>query len=400
MTQRQYRIGLVINPWAGLGGSVALKGSDGAATVAEALALGAKPQAGKRVAEALSLLTDYAAQLHFVTAAGSMGAQVCDQLGFHHTSVYTPSDLSNDPMTTAADTQAAVTAICDQGVDLLLFAGGDGTARDVCSVYPAEQPVLGIPAGVKIHSGVYAISPKAAGRVVELLVTGQLASLLTADVMDIDEAAFRQGTVRAKRYGEMRVPAELRYVQAVKMGGREADELVLADIAADIIERMDERMEERMDERMDDSSGADAEPLWIMGSGSTVAAIMEELHLPNTLLGVDVVQAGRVIAADVTATELAELAGQHQNVNLVVTLIGGQGHIFGRGNQQLSPQVIRQVTKDRLYVVATKQKLRELAGRPLLVDTGDAKLDDELAGFIRVITGYHDEVMLTIAAVN
>lgn len=377
MSKPQFCIGLIINPLAGLGGSVALKGSDGADTAARALALGAKPKAAERVGLALSLLQAHAEQLHFITGAGALGAQVLDSLGFHYQVVYQGSNP-----TTAQDTQQLAQVIAkDEQIDLLLFAGGDGTARDICAVYPDNRPVLGIPAGVKIHSGVYAISPTAAGKVVEQLLNGQLTSVTQADVMDIDEEAFRQGTVRARRYGEMLVPAELRYVQAVKMGGKESDELVLADISADVIEAMDD------------------DALYIMGSGSTVAAVMDELKLPNTLLGVDLIQAGQVLANDVTAAELEGYLQKHQGpVQLVVTVIGGQGHIFGRGNQQLSPAVIRLVGKDNIRVIASKTKLEALGQRPLLVDTGDAELDTELSGLIRVTTGYHDEVFVRVEA--
>jgi len=380
--QTSYRIGLIINPLAGVGGSVGLKGSDGAETVAKALALGAEAKAPQRVAAALELLKPYQAQLTFVTCAGAMGAAVCEQLGFQTDVVYQPQQTQ----TQASDTQAAAQEMLAQQVDLLVFAGGDGTARDIASVYPDDQPVLGIPAGVKIHSGVYAISPKAAGRVLELLVTNQLTTVLHADVMDIDESLFRQGEVRAKRYGELLVPEALRYIQAVKMGGKESDAMVLDDIAADIVERMEDE--------------AHQDALWIMGSGSTVAAVMEHLQLPNTLLGVDVVYQGEVLASDVTATQLTELLQSYEQARLVITLIGGQGHILGRGNQQLSPEVIKALGKANILVVATKTKLQALQGKPLLVDTGDSVLDQELAGFITVVTGYHDQVMMSIAAVD
>lgn len=374
------RVGLVVNPLAGLGGSVALKGSDGADTAARALALGATAKAPLRVAQALQVLQPYQAQLQFVTGAGALGADVLEAQGFSYEICY----QAQQQPSTAADTRALAQCIAaEHAVDLLLFAGGDGTARDICAVYPNDQPVLGIPAGVKIHSGVYAISPTAAGKVLEQMLTGQLTTVTQADVMDIDEDAFRQGTVRARRYGEMLVPAELRYVQAVKMGGKESDELVLADIAADVIESMDD------------------DTLYVMGSGSTVAAIMEELGLANTLLGVDVVAQHQLVASDVTATELERLiAAHHGPVKLVITVIGGQGHIFGRGNQQLSPEVIRRIGKANIHVVASKAKLQALGQRPLLVDTGEPELDAELAGIMRVTTGYHDEVFVRVGEVT
>ncbi|MFB0998958.1 MAG: NAD(+)/NADH kinase, partial [Colwellia sp.] len=268
-------------------------------------------------------------------------------------------------------------------VDLILFAGGDGTARNVCKMVGDKFPVLGIPAGCKIHSGVYAVTPKAAGRVVEMMITNQLVTLTEADVMDIDESLFRDGIVKAKRYGEMQIPAELRYVQAVKSGGKELDELVLQDIAAHVINEMDEE-------------------LFVIGSGSTTAFLMEELALDNTLLGVDLVQEQSLLANDVTEPQLwqaIELAKKDKKlVKLVITLIGGQGHIFGRGNQQLSPRVIRAIGKENLFIIATKAKLTALSSRPLITDTGDSELDLELSGYLPVITGYNDQVLYPVAS--
>ncbi|MCE9686837.1 MULTISPECIES: ATP-NAD kinase family protein [Shewanella] len=368
MTVR-FRLGLLINPLAGLGGSVGLKGSDGVA--ADALALGASPKAPLRMAQALEMVRDYSAELEIVTASGDMGETVARELGFKVRVVY-----QSPEHTQADDTQALVRALAAEPLDLLLFAGGDGTARDVYAVVDEHLPVLGVPAGVKIHSGVYGITPKAAGLVVKMLLDGELVSLMQADVMDIDEVAFRQGNVRAKRYGEMLVPAEPRYVQAVKMGGKEVDEMVLADIAADVIEQMNDEY-------------------YIMGSGSTVAAVMQELGIDNTLLGVDVIQNQQLIGADLTADALLELT-EHQATKLVITLIGGQGHILGRGNQQLSPALIRRIGRDNIIILATKSKLKALEGRPLIVDSGDPELDSELGGYYKIVTGYHDYVMYQV----
>lgn len=372
-----FRLGLVVNPLAGLGGSVALKGSDGAETAALAQQLGAEAKAPQRAAYALQELRDVADQLTIYTGSAGLGAQSCELAGLSCEVVY-----QHDAISTAADTQALVQCLCDQHqVDLVLFAGGDGTARDVYAVVAEDQPVLGVPAGVKIHSGVYAVSPRAAGKVVAQLVRGELATVTHADVMDIDEVAFRQGTVRAKRYGEMLVPEELRFVQAVKMGGRESDEMVLADIAADVVERMEDDV------------------LYIMGSGSTVAAVMDELGLPNTLLGVDVVKNGELVAADVTARQLEQwVIDEAQAAHLIVTVIGGQGHIFGRGNQQLSSRLLAHLGKQNIHVIATKRKLQHLNGKPLLVDSGDPAVDDSLCGLMRVTTGYHDEVFVQVDA--
>ncbi len=371
-------VGLVVNPYAGIGGAIALKGSDGADIREKALKAGAERKAMQRAEAALKILQNYQKQLDFVTCGGEMGENVLKSLGFSYQTVFNP----NAQETSSDDTKQAVKAIIDKNVDILLFAGGDGTARDVYSVVPENQLVLGIPAGVKIHSGVYAISPTAAGRVIEKILKGELSSIHESDVMDIDESAFREGIVKARRYGEMSVPAELEYVQAVKMGGKESDELVLDDIAAEVIERVDDE-------------------LLVMGSGSTVAAIMDDMGIENTLLGVDLVQDDALIKSDITEKELFEAVSKSVgSVKLIITLIGGQGHLFGRGNQQLSPRVIRAIGKDNIWVVATKAKLKSLNNQPLRVDTGDCELDNELSGTIRVITGYHDEVLMPVAAVS
>ncbi|WP_418608637.1 ATP-NAD kinase family protein [Pseudoalteromonas sp. US3C1013] len=368
----QFKLGLIVNPVAGLGGTVALKGSDGEDTAAKAIALGAEPKSNSRTKAALEVLVPHQSNITIYTVNDEMGEQTAKALGFNTQVVY----QSNSP-TTSDDTEAAARLLQQQGVDLILFAGGDGTARNICHAVEDSVPVLGIPAGCKIHSGVYAITPKAAGRVVEMLVKGELVTLSDADVMDIDEVAFRQGTVKAKRYGEMQVPSEVRYVQAVKNGGKETDELVLADIAAYVVSEMD------------------ADTLYVMGSGSTVGAVMEEMGLENTLLGVDLVEDQALVGQDLTAQQLLELTKERET-KLVITLIGGQGHIFGRGNQQLSPALIKAIGRDNIIVVATKTKLQALNGRPLICDTGDSKLDDELSGYIRVTSGFNDHIMYAV----
>ena len=371
-----FKLGLIVNPVAGLGGTVALKGSDGAHTAAKAIELGAEPKANSRTKAALEVLLPYKERLTIYTVNGDMGEQTAKALGFNVEVVYNTSAI-----TTPDDTEQAAKILKNSGVDLVLFAGGDGTARNICHAIEDTIPVLGIPAGCKIHSGVYAITPKAAGRVVEMLVKGELVTLADADVMDIDEDAFRQGTVKAKRYGEMQTPSEVRYMQAVKNGGKETDELVLADIAAHVVSQMDE------------------DTFYIMGSGSTVEAIMEEMGLENTLLGVDLIKDQTLVAQDLTAKQLLELT-HDQSTKLVITLIGGQGHIFGRGNQQLSPVLIRAIGKENIIVVATKTKLLALNGRPLICDTGDGELDDELTGYIKVTTGFNDHIMYAVGHQN
>ncbi|GLP96583.1 ATP-NAD kinase family protein [Paraferrimonas sedimenticola] len=368
----KFRLGIIVNPLAGLGGSVALKGSDGVAE--QALALGAKPMAPTRMKAALEKVLPYAKNIEWATGEGALGGELLSELAIDFESVY----YSDTQSTSAQDTQALAKALSQWGADLILFAGGDGTARDMYQALSEKQAALGVPAGVKIHSGVYGVSPTAAGAVVAKMARGEMVSLMEADVMDIDEVAFRQGTVRARRYGELHVPAELKYVQAVKMGGVEVDELVLADIAAEAVESMD------------------PDTTYFIGSGSTTAAVMDELGLENTLLGVDAVRDGQLIGSDLTASQLLALTEQGP-CKLFVTLIGGQGHVLGRGNQQLSPQLIRTLGRNNIQILATKTKLNALADRPLLVDSGDPQLDRELSGYCKIITGYRDYVMYPLA---
>jgi len=368
-----FKLGLIINPFAGIGGRVGLKGSDGEKIRDRALALGGKKLAQKKTAIALEILKPLADKLKVFTVSGEMGQDLCQAQGFESHVILNCASPS-----TEKDTIDAVKALEAEKVDLILFAGGDGTARNIYQACQQDTLVLGIPAGVKIHSGVYAISPKAAGLLVKDLVEGKILSLLSADVVDIDEQAFRAGRVSARKYGDLSVPAALEYVQAVKNGGQEVEALVLDDIAADIVESMDDDV------------------YYVIGSGSTCAAIMQLLGLPNTLLGSDIVINGQLFKTDAVERDFLELLNADKPLKFVITVIGGQGHILGRGNQQLSPSVIRQAGWDNFQVVASKGKLKTLDGRPLLVDTGDTALDEALSGRIKVITGYHDSVLYPV----
>ena len=372
---KRFKLGLVINPYAGIGGAVALKGSDGADVRAQALAMGVEPLANHKTGIALAELIELQSDIEIYTASGQMGEACASAMGFNTHVVYTHPNAQTE----ATDTQAAISALLKHDVNCILFAGGDGTARNICDVVPTHIPVLGIPAGCKIHSGVYAITPRAAGCVIADMVQGKLVSVQEAEVRDIDEAAFRTGTVIAKHFGELTVPAQLQYVQAVKMGGKESDELVLMDLAAHLHELQDEY----------------ADHAWVMGSGSTVDFVMGEWGQSNTLLGVDVILPDQRVVNDIAARDLYAIT-QQQPCKLVITLIGGQGHILGRGNQQLSPDVIRAIGKENILIVATKNKLQQLNGQPLICDTGDAQLDSSFDGFIEVITGYNDKVLYPI----
>jgi len=374
------KLGLVINPMAGIGGAVGLKGSDGREIVEQALEKGAHPHAQERALAALSRFKDCAPEMIY-TAAGAMGHDVLTNAGIKTQVVYSPASR----ITTANDTQNAVIALCENSIDLLMFAGGDGTARDVLNALrqcgaDEKLTVIGIPAGCKIHSAVYAVTPAQAGELVAGLIKGQLYSVKSAEVMDLDEDAFRAGQVKASCYGYMNVPVDEQRMQAMKQGGVDVESLLLQDIAADFIENMQDDV------------------LYLIGSGTTTAALMEALGLDNTLLGIDAIFNGELVAGDLAEQEILSLLDDeaYASAKIVVTAIGGQGHVFGRGNQQFSPAVIRRVGSDNIVIVATRNKLRSLEGRPLRVDTGDTELDVKLAGMKQVITGYEQRTLYRI----
>lgn len=374
-------IGLVVNPLAGLGGSLGLKGSDG--EVLRDRLPGLTPQqrhrALDRVERALRPLLAAADSVRYSTWSGSMGAETLQALGMSHQVL----GGAEAELTSSADTRNAAQALCDAGVDLILFAGGDGTARDIFDVVGGSFPVLGIPAGVKMHSGVFAVSPEAAGELLLQLATGGLVGLVPREVRDIDEEAFRHDQVRSRFYGDMLVPGEGRYLQHTKVGGRESPELVADDIADWLAEHME------------------AGRTYLIGPGSTTAAIMARLNLANTLLGVDVVRDSTLLESDADEeTLLAQLSAAPGGASIVVTIIGGQGNLFGRGNQQFSPEVIRAVGLDNIVIVAAKSKIAALEGRPLLVDTNDPELDRALCGWRSVITGYEDRILYRVAAIT
>jgi predicted polyphosphate/ATP-dependent NAD kinase len=371
------KLGIIINPYAGIGGSVALKGSDGPATRTQALARGAPLRAAERMARALAALASGAAQapVQVLGFDGAMGGTTAQALGLPFTSLGTPAaELSDE-----SDTQKAATLMLAAGVDVIAFAGGDGTARNIADAIGLAVPVVGVPAGVKIHSGVYANTPEAAGKILQRLAQRQWAPLVEREVRDIDEQAFRQGRVRAKHYSELLVPEEPQWLQEVKNAGAAVDELLQLDVAASVIEQLD------------------PDTLYLVGPGSTTHVLLEQLGLTGTLLGVDVLRGDELIATDVTADAIRRTLGAHRGpVRIIVTAIGGQGHIFGRGNQQLAPDIIAQVGREGITVIATTEKLQALNGRPLQLDTNDPALDRQLAGLLPVITGYQQHVLYPV----
>ena len=370
------RLGLIVNPIAGVGGRVGLKGSDGAETVRRALALGAVPQANARAVRALDRLRAEAPAGSFalVAASGPMGEDAARAAGFAPDVVGGPL-----PEDTSAEDTARIARHMAGSVDLLLVAGGDGTAADVLEAVGATVPVLGIPAGVKIHSAVFAVSPEAAGALAAAVVRREPLRLAEAEVLDLDEDAYRRGEIAPRLLGFLRVPQARRLVQARKAPSPAGDEVAMAAIAADVVERMERSR------------------AYVLGPGTTVRAIAERLGLPKTLVGVDVVRDATLVAGDVAEDALLAIVAEGPAA-VVVTPVGGQGFVFGRGNQQIGPRVLREVGREHVIVVATAWKLASLAGLPLRVDTGDPEVDTRLAGHVLVTTGYRDRAVYRIEA--
>ncbi len=371
------KIGFVVNPFAGIGGAVALKGSDGKDIVALALSRGARPQAETRAQIAMQQVSS-TNNFTVFTAAGSMGENVLRTLNLPYEVIYRAVEEVVDEQTTAEDTKNVIRLFVEKAVDLIVFAGGDGTARDVLDVLSGESnlsmAVIGIPAGVKIHSAVYATTPLHAGELINLILSGAPMSLHDAQVMDLDEQAFREGKVVARCYGYLSVPVDDTRMQLIKQGGLNHQQLALQEIATDIIESME------------------PDVFYLIGSGSTTAEIMNQLSLENTLLGIDIVCNQQLIASDVDEKTIIQTI-KNQSAKIIVTVIGGQGHVFGRGNQQLSAKVIAQIGRENIIIVATNEKLRSLNKRPMIADTGDADLDKQLAGLYPVISGYQQKTL-------
>jgi len=369
--------GLLINPVAGIGGRAALKGSDGAEVQALARSRGGAARGATRALRALRAAGDAAAAVRWLTWGGAMGEAVLDAAGLAATVLGQPGEPSG-----AADTQDAARALVAAGVHLIVFCGGDGTARDLLEAVDQTVPVLGVPSGVKMHSGVFATTPQAAGDIIAALVEGGLVRRTLAQVRDMDESALRQGTVKPRYYGELAVPEMGGFLQHTKEGGRENEGLALEEIVAEVVERV-----------------RGHPGVYLLGPGSSLAAIKQALGMQPTLIGIDVLAAGRQVGVDVDAAWLeAMLASTEEPVTLILSFTRQQGFLLGRGNQQLSPAVLRRIGRSGLWVVSTRTKLLSLEGRPLLVDTDDAELDQAWSGLVEVITGYEDRMLYRIQA--
>ncbi|MDD4308186.1 MAG: ATP-NAD kinase family protein [Thermoplasmata archaeon] len=363
------KIGFLVNPIAGMGGRVGLKGTDGKAD--EALRLGAKPisqeHADIMLAALRGILDKAPAEIEWLTCSGPMGAESLERAGFAFRTVFKAGKK-----TASKDTLAATKIFMDEKADLILFCGGDGTARDICSAVKRNVPMLGIPSGVKMHSGVFGITPAKTAEVLAGFISGELKPA-EAEIMDLDEDLYRKGEWAVRLFDSALTPFESTLVQTSKMMVTEASD---ADILAEISEYIGELVHD------------EPETLFILGPGGTTEAIGKALGIEKTLLGIDAWAGGKQAGKDLNEQGLLKLFDKYNKVKLILSPIGSQGFILGRGNLQLSPQIIRRIGRDNIIVISTPAKL---AATPVLrFDTGDAVLDTELAGrgWFSVVMGY------------
>jgi len=375
------RIGFLINPIAGMGGRVGLKGTDGVAE--EAARRGASPSANERAREALRELKrlidglSSPPALEWLTASGDMGADALSSTGFAAKLLLHRASAQSS----AEDTRRLVAAFMAAKVDLILFCGGDGTARDICAIAGDTVPILGIPAGVKMYSGVFGTTPVTTARILARYLLKEI-GLATTEIVDLDEDSYRRDEWAVRLYMSARTPSEPSYTPTAKAIIAGADEdAVKSDIAA----------------QLRDDIASHPDMLYLLGPGSTLQAIGRALSVEKTLLGIDAVAGGMLVGSDLSERQILDLLARYPVRKLVLSPIGAQGFIFGRGNQQLSPAVIQLIGADNIVVVATPAKL---VRTPFLrVDTGDEALDEALISrkFLPVIVGYQHIRLVKVA---
>lgn len=365
-------VGLIVNPIAGMGGTVGLKGTDGVEILDMARKLGAKPEAPSKAILALKKLLPVKDKIRILTASGDMGENQCKEAGLSHDVVYSLGIESS-----SNDTLLAARTIMDRNVDILMFAGGDGTARDIYTAVGNKLVTVGIPAGVKIHSPVYGNSPEQAGELSRMYITDANVEIMEVEVLDIDEEAYREDRVTTRLYGYLMVPHNRKFLQNKKAPTPLGEAEGQMAIALDIVDSMED------------------DTYYVIGPGTTTRAVMRTLGLESSLLGVDIVRDKKLVALDCNEKEIIKTI-DGKNSKLIITPTGGQGYLLGRGNQQISKEVIRLIKKENIIIIANQSKIIALRGNPLLVYTGDHEVDSYLTGYYKVKIGYGTDLMCKV----
>lgn len=360
------KVGLIVNPVAGMGGSVGLKGTDGE-MYKKALELGATPITPQRVEDALSLIKRK--NLHFIVAPDQMGENYIKKFNFKYEAI-----SKIEGTTSSKDTEKIAKEMLKKGVDLLIFVGGDGTARDICNAIGLKVPVVAIPAGVKMFSPVFALSPYAAAEMINSFED----RFIEKEVLDIDEDEFRKNRLAAELYGYLKVPKSKTLLQGKKEPSNvtQSEEHVKEEIADYLIENLDK------------------DTLYILGPGTTLNTIALKMQIEKTLLGIDAIYNGRLVGKDLNEKGLLALIKKFNKIKIIVTPIGGNGFIFGRGSKQFTPEVLRLIGSKNIIIIATEDKISKLES--LRVDTGNIEIDKSLSGFKKVITGYKKETIIEV----
>ncbi len=353
-----HMVGFLVNPIAGMGGRVGLKGTDN--VVEEAIKRGATEVALPRARRFLQTLKSLNSEIYFFVPSGKMGEDAFKDLRFKYEVVY-----STPQSTTAQDTRSVCEIFLREKVDMIVFVGGDGTARDVVSIVHRQIPVLGIPAGVKMYSSVFAVTPEKGAYIVDSCIRKEC-NFVDSEVLDIDEESYRKNKFSIKLFGYARTPAVRDYVQSSKSEyGGEDEELSKEEIGEYVVDNMEKDV------------------LYIIGAGTTTAKIAEKMGCPKTLLGVDAYYNGRPVTLDLDEKGILKLMERYPKVKLIVTPIGSQGFVFGRGNQQISERVLRKIGKENVIIIATPTKLKGI--KKLRIDMENAEF---MRGYYYVLHGY------------
>ena len=373
---KKFTIGFIVNPISGMGGSVGLKGTDGEKILQQAIELGAEPNAKNRAREFLKELESIKSKLKFITCPENMGALILKEFNFKYEQVSHP--LFNDikgPFTSKAEhTIVAARKMKDvSDLKLIVFFGGDGTARDIVKAVNKDIPCLGIPAGVKIYSSVFSLNPRIAASIVMQFLWDEI-PLRESEVLDIDEEEYRKGNLVSKLYGYLLTPYNPDFSQRSKMATPDSDLNNQERIAKKIVEDLER------------------ETCYLLGPGTTTKAITDLLNQKKTVLGIDLLLNNKIIAQDLNERRILELI-DGKKVKIITSLIGRQGFLFGRGNLQFTPQVLKKIGSNNVIIIATKFKLMNIHNQILRIDTRDPELDEKLKGLYRVIVDY-DEIKI------
>lgn len=380
----KFHVGLIINPISGMGGSVGLKGTDGAKILQKAINLGAQPNAASRTEQVFKELSSIESKIVFHTPPGPMGGNVLNKFGFAYEVVDDIffKDIKGMYDTTPAHTIKAATLLkSDERIRLLLFVGGDGTARDILNAVDQELPCLGIPAGVKIYSSVFAVNPSIAATIILQFLWDE-AGLRESEVLDIDEEAYREGKLVSRLYGHLLVPFNPDYSQRSKMGTPDSDLNNQERIAKRIIENLK------------------PDTYYFLGPGTTTKAVADLLNVEKSILGIDLLLNKEIIGMDLNESQILKfLEGDEHKIKgaeIIVSPIGRQGFLFGRGNLQFSPKILWKIGTEHIIIVATKFKMDHIPNNTLRLDTRDPELDDEMRGLYKVLVDY-DQIFIVEA---